>query len=253
MSGMFDLKGKRALVTGGGSGLGLAMAAGLGRSGAAIVLNGRNRDKLEAASARLEAMGVAVETAVFDITSEAGAGEAVRALLEKGPIDILVNNAGVQRRAPLLEMSLEDFQEVLNTNLTAAFLMARLVVPSMIGSGGGKVINIGSLMSELARPSTGNYAAAKGGLRMLTRAMCGEWAAHNIQVNAIAPGYFQTEMTRPLAENPEFNQWICSRTPSGRWGEPEELAGMAVFLASPASSYVNGQIFFVDGGLSAVV
>lgn len=253
MTETLNLCNERVLITGGGSGLGLAMAEGLGRAGASLILNGRNPEKLQEAATMLAGQGIEVETAAFDITSEVEATKSVESLLDHGPITVLINNAGVQRRAPLLEMSLEDFESVLSTNLTAAFLMARLVVPTMMEAGGGKVINMGSLMCELARPSTGNYAAAKGGLRMLTRAMCAEWAAKNIQVNAIAPGYFITDMTRPLAENPQFNEWICGRTPAGRWGDPSELAGLAVFLASPASSYVNGQVFFVDGGLSAVI
>jgi len=170
-----------------------------------------------------------------------------------GNIDILVNNAGVQRRHPLASMLLAEFKAVLDVNLTAAFLVARSVVEGMFAQGSGKIINICSLMSDLARPTTGKYAAAKSGLRMLTRSMAGEWASEGIQVNAIAPGYFETEMTKKLKEDPQFNEWICGRTPAGRWGQSSELAGLAVFLASPASSYINGQMVFADCGLTDVV
>ncbi len=170
---------------------------------------------------------------------------------EFAPVDILVNNAGIQRRAPLLELTEAQWREVIDTHLTSAFLVARAVVPRMIARGRGKIINICSVMSEVARPTTGNYAAAKGGLKMLTRAMAVEWAKHGVQANGIAPGYFETELTAPLVANPEFNRWICGRTPAGRWGRPEELAGTAVFLASAASDFVNGQIIVVDGGLLA--
>ncbi len=164
-----------------------------------------------------------------------------------------MNNAGIQRRHKLEEMPVEEFRLVIETNLTAAFIAAKAVAPAMIAAKSGKIINMCSLMTDLARPTTGNYAAAKGGLRMLTRAMTAEWAQYNIQANGIAPGYFETDMTRKLKEDPEFNSWICGRTPSGRWGDPEELQGLAVFLASEASTYINGQVIFVDGGMSAVV
>jgi gluconate 5-dehydrogenase len=195
-----------------------------------------------------------VATAAFDVTDgEAVAAALARVEAEVAPIDILVNNAGIQRRAPLLEMTEGQWREVLETNLTSAFLVARVVAPRMIARGRGKIINVCSLMSEVGRPTTGNYAAAKGGLRMLTRAMAVEWARHNLQINGIGPGYIVTELTRPLVENPEFNRWICERTPAGRWGRPDELVGAAVFLAAPASDFVNGQIVYVDGGLLAAI
>jgi len=245
---------KNALITGSYRGLGLSIAEGLAKAGARVIINGRSREGVEETVTRLQKEGYEAVGAVFDIQQEPEVSAAV-ARLEKevGAIDILVNNAGIQKRHRLEEMPLEDFREVLDVNLTSAFLVTREVVRGMIDREAGKIINICSLMSDLARPTTGNYAAAKGGLRMLTRAMAGEWAAHDIQVNGIGPGYFATEMTRPLVEDETFNRWICSRTPAGRWGKPEELQGLAVFLASEASSYVNGQVIFVDGGLTAVI
>jgi len=181
------------------------------------------------------------------------ASEVERIEREVAPIDILVNNAGIHRRAPLAEMTEQQWREVLDTNLTSAFLVTRQIAPRMIARNAGKIINTCSVMSEVCRSSTGNYAAAKGGLKMLTRAMATEWAKHNVQVNGIGPGFFATDMTKVLMDNPEFNQWICARTPAGRWGRPEELVGAAVFLASPASAFVNGQIIYVDGGLLAAI
>ena len=251
---LFDLAGRTALITGSSQGLGLALARGLGQAGAALVLNGREPKKLSAAADVLKTEGLRVTTSAFDVTNAKAIEEAV-AQIEKdfAPIDILVNNAGIHRRAPLAEMTEAQWREVLETNLTSVFLVARQVGPRMMARGAGKIINVCSLMSELCRPSTGNYAAAKGGLKMLTRAMATEWAKHNIQSNGIGPGYFATDLTKPLMENPEFNRWICDRTPAGRWGEPEELAGAAVFLASRASDFVNGQILYVDGGLLACI
>ncbi|RMH61732.1 MAG: SDR family oxidoreductase [Bacteroidetes bacterium] len=251
---LFDLTGRRALVTGSSQGLGRVLARGLARAGAAVVLNGRHTDRLERTAAELSAEGLTVACRAFDVTDEAGVAAGIAAIeAEHGPIDILVNNAGIQRRAPLAEMSRADWQAVLDTNLSSAFLVARAVVPGMIERQHGKIINICSLMSEVGRPTTGNYAAAKGGLKMLTRAMAVEWGPHNIQVNGIGPGYFATEMTRPLVEDPDFNAWICARTPARRWGRPEELIGAAVFLASAASSFVNGQVLYVDGGVLAAL
>lgn len=251
---LFDLTGRTALVTGSSQGLGLAFARGLAQSGAAIVLNGRDAAKLAAAADALRAEGARVTTAVFDVTDGAACASAVAKIeAEFAPIDILVNNAGIQRRAPLVEMTEEQWRAVIDTNLTSAFLVARAVAPRMIARGAGKIINICSVMVEVSRPTIGNYAAAKGGLKMLTRAMAVEWAKHGLQCNGIAPGYFVTELTKVLVENAEFNQWICGRTPAGRWGQPHELAGAAVFLASRASDFVNGQILTVDGGLLAAL
>jgi gluconate 5-dehydrogenase len=249
---LFDLTGRIALVTGSSQGLGLAIARGLAQAGAALVLNGRDAGKLAATADALRAEGVKVFPAAFDVTDGAASAAAVaRVEAEFGAIDILVNNAGIQRRAPLAEMSEEQWRAVIDTNLTSAFLVARAVAPRMIARGRGKLINICSVMSEVSRPTIANYAAAKGGLKMLTRAMAVEWAKHGLQTNGIAPGYFVTELNQPLVENPTFNQWICGRTPAGRWGQPHELAGAAVFLASAASDFVNGQVLYVDGGLLA--
>ena len=251
---LFDLTGRTALVTGSSQGLGLAMARGLAQAGAAIVLNGRDAKKLSAAAKALDAEGARVAMAAFDVTDgEAAAREVEQIENEFGPIDILVNTAGIQQRAPLAEMSEEQWRAVIDTNLTSAFLVSRAVAPRMIARGAGKIINVTSVISEVGRPTIANYAAAKGGLKMLTRSMAVEWAKHGLQCNGIGPGYMETELNRSLMANPEFNKWICGRTPAGRWGKPEELVGAAVFLASRASDFVNGQIIYVDGGLLAAL
>lgn len=244
---LFDLTGKRALVTGSTRGLGLALARGLAAAGAEVWINGRDAGRVEAAVTALAAAGAAVRPAVFDVldpsaVARATAGEA---------FDILINNVGIHQRAPLETMTLEAWKTVLDTNLTSAFVVTQAVVKGMIARRMGKIINLCSLMSEVARPTTGNYAAAKGGLKLLTRAMTVEWARHNIQVNGIGPGYFETELTQPLREDATFDAWIRGRTPAGRWGRPEELVGAAVFLASAASDFVNGQVIYVDGGVLA--
>lgn len=247
----FSLAGRRALVTGSSQGIGLALAEALAAGGAQVILNGRDAAKLEAAAAQLRAAGHStVSTAAFDVTDEAAITAATAGL---GPVDILVNNTGIHRRGPLETMPLADWNAVLQTNLTSAFLVARAVAPGMIARRSGKIINLCSLMSDLARPTTGNYAAAKGGLKMLTRAMCAEWAKHNLQVNGLAPGYILTDLTQPLAADPKFDTWIKGRTPAGRWGQVADLTGACVFLASPAADFINGQILTVDGGLSAVI
>jgi gluconate 5-dehydrogenase len=251
---LFSLAGRTALITGASQGLGLTIARGLAEAGARVVLNGRDPQKLQTAVESLRAAGHTAHSAAFDVTDSAQIAEALARLGAVVPqIDILVNNAGIHRRAPLLDMEETQWREVIETNLTSAFLVARQIAPAMIARRSGKIINTCSLMSELGRSTTGNYAAAKGGLKMLTRAMATEWAKDNVQVNAIGPGYFLTELTRPLAENPEFNTWICRRTPAGRWGDPAELIGAVVFFASSASDFVNGQILHIDGGLLAAV
>ena len=226
------------------------MARGLAAAGATVILNGRDLDKLAAAAADLSDLGHAIETAAFDVCDAEAVTSACAAL---GPIDILVNNAGIQRRGPVASLDLEDWNAVLQTNLTSAFTVARAVVGGMIAHQRGKVINVCSVMSEVARPTIAPYAASKGGLKMLTKAMAVEWGPHNIQVNGIGPGYMVTELNRPLVENPEFDSWIRKRTPLGRWGQPDELAGTAVFLASPASDFMTGQILYVDGGILAAL
>jgi gluconate 5-dehydrogenase len=185
----------------------------------------------------------------FDVADADAVDGAVSRLLSDGrPIDILVNNAGIQIRAPLLEMSPENWRKVVDINLTSAFLVARAVVPGMIARKAGKIVNICSIGSELARPTTGPYTAAKGGLKMLTRVMCVEWARENLQINGLAPGYIMTEMTGPLAKDPKFDSWVKGRTPAGRWGSVDDLVGTCVFLSSAAADFVNGQMLFVDGG-----
>ncbi|MFC7625894.1 SDR family oxidoreductase [Microlunatus sp. GCM10028923] len=251
---LFDLTGRIALITGSSRGIGRAIAAGLARAGATVVLNGLDRDRLERARAELASEGAAVSAYDFDVTEpEAVEGAVERIEAELGPIMILVNNAGVQHREPMLDVALEDWQRVLTTNLTSAFLVGRAAARRMIPRGAGKIINVCSVQTELARPTIAAYTAAKGGLRNLTRAMTAEWAGSGLQINGLAPGYIHTEMTQPLVDDAEFNGWILGRTPAARWGTVGDLLGPAVFLASPASDYVNGQVIFVDGGMTAVV
>jgi len=250
---LFDLTGHRALVTGSSSGIGLELARGLAQHGASVVLNGRDEGRLATAVQKLRSEGFDASAAPFDVTSEAAVKAGVAGVLQAGPIDILVNNAGIQRRVPLLDVTLEVWEEVLRTNLTSALLVSREVAPGMIAQGSGKIICTLSLMSELGRRTTGPYTASKGGLKMLVKAMCAEWAEHNVQINGIGPGYFETEMTAPLVQDETFSGWVRGRTPAERWGRPQELAGAAVFLASRASDFVNGQIIYVDGGMLAVL
>jgi len=251
---MFSLARKTALITGSSRGLGLTIARGLGKAGAKIILNGRNKESLIQAQKICMKNGIATNYSVFDVFDENQVRDEINRIeKESGGIDILVNNAGIHKRKLLVEMTLEDWKSVLDVNLTGAFITAREVVKGMIERKTGKIINICSLMSEVGRETTGNYTASKGGLKMLTKAMAVEWAKYNIQVNGIGPGYFLTELTKPLAENPEFNSWLTKRTPAGRWGDPQELIGTAVFLASEASDFINGQIIYVDGGFLASV
>jgi len=248
---LFDLSGRRILITGSNAGIGLALAQGLAEHGARVILNGRNPQKLRQAADGLRARGWVVEESRFDVTLEEEVRSAIAQLTQAGPLDGLVNNAGIQRRVSLEQVQLSLWNEVLQTNLTSAFLVGREVAQTMMARGQGKIVNICSLMSEVGRTTTGPYTAAKGGLKMLTKAMCADWAQHNIQANAIGPGYFITEMTQVLADNPEFDGWVKGRTPARRWGRPEELVGAAVFLLSSASDFVNGQLIYVDGGMLA--
>jgi gluconate 5-dehydrogenase len=250
---LFDLRNRRILVTGSNGGIGYTIAQGLAQHGASIIVNGRDEQKLERAAESLRVQGFRVETARFDVTIESEIEQAILELETRGSIDVLFNNAGIQRRVSLENLSLETWNEVLKTNLTSAMLVSRTVARGMIAQKSGKIINICSLMSDVARTTTGAYTAAKGGLKMLTKAMCADWAQHNLQINAIGPGYFATEMTKPLVENQEFNAWVVGRTPAKRWGQPEELVGSAVFLSSQASNFVNGQILYVDGGMISVL
>jgi len=250
----FDLTGKTALVTGAGSGLGLAIARGLGDAGARVVLNGRNAAKLDAAASTLRRDGLAVETAAFDVSDPESVRTGVAAVQASvGAIDILVNNAGMQHRGSVTDFSDADWRRLMATNLDAPFYMARAVIPQMQARRAGKIINIASIMARIARPTVVPYEVSKGGIAMLTRGLAVELAPHDIQVNAIAPGYFKSELTAALAADVAFNTWLERRTPAGRWGEPHELAGAAVFLASPASRFVTGQILYVDGGVTAAM
>ena len=250
----FDLSGRVALVTGAHRGLGFAIAQGLARAGATVVLNGRTEETLAAAAQSLEAQGYCVGTAIFDVTDREAARAAVATIEHtRGHLDILFNNAGIQRRHPFADFPQEDWDALIATNLTAPFIVSQAVLAGMMARKRGKIVHIASLLSELARPSVVPYAAAKGGVRQLTRGMAVELAPHNIQVNAIAPGYFATEMNRALIDNAEFNDWVCKRTPAGRWGQPDELAGLAVFLASSASDYVSGQMIVIDGAMSVAL
>lgn len=251
---LFSLEGRTALITGSSRGLGLAIAKGLAEAGARVVLNGVDGARLEASAEALRARGHSVSAEAFDVTDEAAVNAAFSRLDAAGvTIDILVNNAGIQLRKPLVEFGAEEWRRVIDTNLTSAFFVGREAAKRMIPRGRGKIVNIGSLMSAFARPTVAPYTAAKGGIKLLTQGMAAEWAEHGIQVNAIGPGYMLTDMNEALTSNPQFDGWVKARTPSRRWGRPEELVGAAVFLSSSASDYVNGQIIYVDGGMSAVL
>ena len=251
---LFDLSGRTALVTGSSRGLGRAIAEGMAKAGAHLIINGVDPARVETAVAELRAAGHKADGAAFDVTDEAGIVATFERFDREGiAIDILVNNAGIQRRKPLVEFSTEEWRKVIETNLTSAFVTGREAAKRMIPRKHGKIINIGSLGSELARPTIAPYTAAKGGIRNLTRSMAVEWAQSGIQANAIGPGYMLTDMNEALMANPEFNNWLMSRIPSKRWGKPDELVGTAIFLASEASNYVNGQIIYVDGGMLAAM
>lgn len=251
---LFDLTGKTALVTGSSRGLGLGIAEGLAEAGARVILNGVNADRLEVAAKKMKAAGHEVLTACFDVTQEAAVTEAFESFdSAQIHIDILVNNAGIQHRQPMLELTAADWQRVIDTNLTAAFICGREAARRMVERRSGKIINIGSLTSDLARATVAPYTVAKGGIKMLTKAMAAEWAEKGVQANAIGPGYMLTDMNEALVNDPAFDSWVKGRTPARRWGKPEELQGAAVFLASAGSDYVNGQLIFVDGGMSSVL
>lgn len=251
---LFDLTGKTALVTGSTRGLGRAMAEGLARAGAAIVVNGTNAGRVAEAVGELRKAGFTADGVAFDVTDEEAIVAAFEAFDKAGTkIDILVNNAGIQFRKPMVELATADWRRVVETNLTSAFVIGREAAKRMIARKAGKIVNIGSLTSELARATIAPYTVAKGGIKMLTRAMAAEWAVHGIQANAIGPGYMLTEMNKALIENPDFDAWVKGRTPAKRWGKPDELIGAAVFLAAPASDYINGQIIYVDGGMLSVL
>ena len=247
--GLFNLDGRIALVTGSSRGLGRAIAEGLAQAGARVVLNGRNAEALEAARYEMASAGLDVSASRFDITDEEDVERAVVRIEEEvGPLGILVNNAGINRRAPIEEFPTEAWRELMSVNLDGMFFVSRAVGRRMIPRKRGKVVNIASLLSEAARPSISPYAASKGAVKMLTKGMAVEWAKHNIQVNAIGPGYFLTDMNQALVADEKFDAWVKQKAPAGRWGDPAELVGAAVFFASAASDFVTGQILYVDGG-----
>ena len=251
---LFDLKGKRALITGSSQGIGLAIAEGLGAAGAEIILNGRDKKKLDTAVTELRAKGFKVHGFAFDVTSQESVAAAIaRIESDIGPMEILFNNAGMQFRTPLEDFPPDKFRELMRVNVESAFLTGQAVARHMIKRGRGKIINICSVQSELGRPGIAPYTATKGAVKMLTKGMCADWARHGIQVNAIGPGYFKTPLNQALVDNPEFSSWLEKRTPAGRWGDVGELVGAAIFLASDASSFVNGHILYVDGGITSVL
>jgi gluconate 5-dehydrogenase len=251
---LFDLTGRVALITGSTRGLGLVLARGLAQAGAKVVLNGRVRETLEQSAEKLRGEGLEATSALFDVLERDNVAAAVISIeRDIGPIDILVNNAGIQRRAPAAEVPEAVWREVIDTNLTGVFLVSQVVGQGMIKRKRGKLINLCSMLSEAGRPSIAPYTAAKGGVKMLTKALATEWARFNVQVNGLGPGYFATEMNKALIENPDFDRWLKARTPAGRWGQPEELVGAAVFLSSEASNFVTGQIIYVDGGVLAAL
>ncbi len=250
---LFDLTGKTALITGGTHGIGLAIGQALAAAGATIIINGHTPARLEAALDDCKRKNLAASGYLFDITDETAVSQNIQKIMkETGSIDILVNNAAIHRRVKLEDLTLQVFKEVIDVNLTAQFMVAREVALSMISRREGKIINLCSMMSELGRHTTGAYAAAKGGLKMLTKAMATEWAEYNIQVNGIGPGYIKTDATGPISEpGHPLSRYVISRTPAGRWGSPDDLKGAAIFLASAASGFVNGHILYVDGGILA--
>ncbi|MGJ0389348.1 glucose 1-dehydrogenase [Microbacterium sp. CGR1] len=255
MTNPFDLTGRRALVTGSSRGIGRAIARSLLDAGAHVVVHGRDVAGAEAAAASFaqEFGADAVSAAAFDITEEESVVTGIRTVEAEGQIDVLVNNAGMQHREPMLDVSLENWDRVIRTDLTSAFLVGRTAARSMVERGSGVIVNICSVQTDLARPTIGAYTAAKGGLRNLTKAMTAEWAGSGVRVNGVAPGYIRTELTQALVDDPAFNSWVLGRTPIGRWGEPEDIGGAVVWLSSDASRFVSGQVVFVDGGMTAVV
>ena len=255
MSDLFSLAGRLALVTGSSRGIGLTLAGGLAREGARVVVHGRDQATLDVARRKIsDETGAEVFTARFDLTDASAVDAGItRVEAEAGPIGILVNNAGIQKRGPFVDFSLADWNDLVATNLTSAFLVGQRVARGMVERGAGKIINIGSVQSQLGRPGIAPYAATKGGIAMLTKGMCADLGPSGVQVNALAPGYFATELTKALVDDEEFSAWVRTRTPAGRWGNTDDLVGTLVFLASGASDFVNGQIIYVDGGMTAVV
>ena len=254
MTRLFDLTGKRALITGGTHGLGMSMAKGLAGAGATLLINGHSPDKMNAALRAYGELDIQAKSYLFDVTDDSAVERAISEIESDGPIDILINNAGIIKRTPILDMEVADFRQVIDVDLVGPFIVSRQVGKHMVKRRAGKIINICSMMSELGRNTVTAYAAAKGGLKMLTRNMATEWAKYNIQVNGIGPGYFATEQTAPIrVSGHPFNDFIINRTPAGRWGDPADLVGTAIFLSSAASDFINGQIIYVDGGILATI
>ncbi|MBB3543180.1 MULTISPECIES: SDR family oxidoreductase [unclassified Rhizobium] len=247
---LFDLSGSRALVTGSSQGIGFALATGLARYGAQVVLNGRDGVKLRDAAARLCETGASVSICEFDVTDAAAVKRGVDEIESSGPIDILINNAGMQFRSPLEEFPADRWEQLLKTNVSSIFYVGQAVARHMITRRRGKILNVASVQSELARPGIAPYTATKGAVKNLTRGMCTDWAKHGLQINALAPGYFKTPLNQALVDSQEFSSWLEKRTPAGRWGDVDELVGAAVFLSSKASSFVNGHTLYVDGGIT---
>lgn len=250
---MFSLEGRTALITGASRGIGYALASALASAGARVVLNARSEDALSEAAANLRATGAAVDVERFDVTDAEAVRKGVARIEARSPIDIVVNNAGMQCRAPLESFNDDDWRAIMSTNLDSVYYVSKSVAPFMIERGSGKIINIGSVQCDLGRSSITPYTASKGAVKNMTKGMCAEWAKYGIQSNTIAPGYFDTPLNKALVEDKDFNEWLLKRTPAGRWGNLEDLHGAAIFLASSASDFVNGQILYVDGGIVSVV
>jgi gluconate 5-dehydrogenase len=251
MTNLFDLTGRRALITGSSQGIGYALAEGLAMHGAQVVINGRTAETVERAVAQLQAKGLSARASLFDVTKRDAAERGVADIENNiGPIDILINNAGMQFRSPLEDFPADKWEQLLTTNISSVFYVGQAVARAMIARKAGKIINIASVQSEMARPGIAPYTATKGAVRNLTRGMCADWAKYGLQINAIAPGYFKTPLNQALVDNPEFSSWLEKRTPAGRWGDVEELVGAAVFLSGRASSFVNGHTLYVDGGIT---
>lgn len=254
MNNPFALDQKNVLITGAAQGIGFVLAQGLARQGACVFINDRTAEQTDSTVEQLKAQGFQAWAVPFDVTDSAQAQASIdRAECEIGPIDILINNAGLQRRHPFTEFPEAEWDAIIAVNQKAVFIISQIVARHMVVRNRGKIINIGSMQSEFGRDTITPYAASKGAVKMLTRGMCVELARYNIQVNGIAPGYFETAMTRPLVDDEAFTGWIKTRVPASRWGQPEELIGTAIFLASEASNFVNGQLLFVDGGMSVAV
>ncbi|MBB3132867.1 gluconate 5-dehydrogenase [Rhizobium pisi] len=251
MKNLFDLTGRLALITGSSQGIGYALAEGLAQYGAEVIINGRTAETVQRAVESLRDQGLSAHAAVFDVTSKDAAAQGIAAIeADIGPLDILINNAGMQFRTPLEHFPADKWELLLTTNISSVFYVGQAAAQGMIARGQGKIINIASVQSELARPGIAPYTATKGAVRNLTRGMCADWAKHGLQINAIAPGYFKTPLNQALVDNPEFSSWLEKRTPAGRWGNVEELVGAAVFLSGRGSSFINGHTLYVDGGIT---